>query len=113
MVEVKFVAKVTAITVVLFLVLQMNIGGRKAEDHFTEYLRHGAVVRWIKEATQGAIALSKTGLQELEKNKTIGAFVPKTKRTVNKVVDKVSEEFPDSDNYDDTLNSASQEASVF
>ena len=65
MAEIKFIIKVFVICSVLLIALQFEVKGQKMEVVFTQYLRHGHLTMWVKEAVSGVEQLARKTVKEL------------------------------------------------
>lgn len=96
MAEVLFVVKSFVITAVLFVALQLDISGVRAEKHLSEYLRHGRIVGWVRDAVKGGEQLVAEQLKKSNLNLKIENPLPSIQDKIEKVRE-VSSQIKDSE----------------
>ncbi|MCC6137962.1 MAG: hypothetical protein IT287_04975 [Bdellovibrionaceae bacterium] len=114
MVELKFVLKCLAITVVLMAALQFEVQGVRAEHMVANYLRDGKIVVWVRESMKGAHHFVVHKGKEVMPGLMSGHWMPKWEEKAKEPKRNISSDLPPTEFPDDEIgDEAVQKAGVF
>src|SRR5437660_226214 len=61
-----FVLRLFAITIVVVLLMQVKVGQKTVDDHFSGWLKSSAFVDYVQEAVDGGLILTKTTYKKVD-----------------------------------------------